>query len=863
MAVVVATALICSTGVSAEAAPGRQPVLAQLATEDLNGTVTAEADGDLTFTLDPRVTYDSTAMQQRLDETEALNPRLSDTVKAELEQFPVGIGSESASEWVDFDGTLRMTADHTGLSLTINASDVQASETWSQWAFAMAMGYLSKYLTVLGCLYLFPELARACSIVGGFTGALIRGLVTQFFNHQLGDAGAYQKTFLKALKAALWVYAKGKLLDWLESKFPGLVTELSNALREQAWSWAKDAANWVAEVLRDMAEMLPDGIAEWGPPPPGTADAPLRVMVVGDSMTQGDEGDWTWRYRLWEWFKDQGVNVDFVGPYSGTKNPPEAAAPAPPPFQGSPPTPSGPPPTTGGYSADADPAFDRDHFAVWGRQAAQDKTLIRQVVQNYKPDLLLVGLGFNDMGWFVSGPEGTLDSMRTLVSEARAAKPDINFALANVPQRTRIGGREDLIVNTDAYNRMLADAIPQWSTILSPVALVDWRGNYGCGPDSCPAGYDGLHPNALGEFQIAQAFERTLHTTYHLGFSVPGFSGPLFRPTPTPSNVSAEAVPSGIKVTWDRAYGAHGYDVQYRIRGAADWSQFHVSTNRFDTAWTIDGLAWEYQVRTNNGDQTSDWSPVVSAISHPQTAPPPTDIATHATATGVDVSWTPPTGDFTGSIDRYEVITWDVDTPGTFIESVGVRGTSGHIGGLIPGRRYLIAVATWNAVGGGLPEIAHSVIVGGGTPAVPTGLKVTSTDPTTVQLSWNGSSGAAGYQVWIRSTSVDSGGTYEPDTTTADSTSHTVAFLFPGTWNYEFCVSAFNGNDESRRSHCVVAPRPPDTGAGDPATGDNPAGPFAAEVSPPALMVPGSALDEFAQLNKLAQSVQLPTSTTW
>lgn len=146
---------------------------------------------------------------------------------------------------------------------------------------------------------------------------------------------------------------------------------------------------------------------------------------------------------------------------------------------------------------------------------------------------------------------------------------------------------------------------------------------------------------------------------------------------------------------------------------------------------------------------------------------------------------------------------------------------------------------------------------------MPTGLKVTSTDPTTVQLSWNGSSGAAGYQVWIRSTSVDSGGTYEPDTTTADSTSHTVAFLFPGTWNYEFCVSAFNGNDESRRSHCVVAPRPLTRGRGDPATGDNPAGPFAAEVSPPALMVPGSALDEFAQLNKLAQSVQLPTSTTW
>jgi len=48
---------------------------------------------------------------------------------------------------------------------------------------------------------------------------------------------------------------------------------------------------------------------------PGT----IRMMVVGDSISQGGEGDWTWRYRLWEWFKDQQVTVDFVGPFLGTR----------------------------------------------------------------------------------------------------------------------------------------------------------------------------------------------------------------------------------------------------------------------------------------------------------------------------------------------------------------------------------------------------------------------------------------------------------------------------------------------------------------------------------------------------------------
>lgn len=50
--------------------------------------------------------------------------------------------------------------------------------------------------------------------------------------------------------------------------------------------------------------------------------------------------------------------------------------------------------------AGIDPDFDRDHFAVWGRQYAQDVPLIEDQVATYQPDMLLVALGFNDMGWY-------------------------------------------------------------------------------------------------------------------------------------------------------------------------------------------------------------------------------------------------------------------------------------------------------------------------------------------------------------------------------------------------------------------------------------------------------------------------------
>ncbi|MFI6270617.1 NPP1 family protein [Micromonospora zamorensis] len=538
--------------------------------------------------------------------------------------------------------------------------------------------------------------------------------------------------------------------------------------------------------------------------PPSTS--PLRVMVVGDSMSQGDEGDFTWRYRLWEWFKGQGIRVEFVGPDKGTVPADVPAAPARPRLQHEP---LGPPTltrTSGEYATEVASDFDSDHYALWGRQAAEAKILIREQVRAHNPDLLLVGLGFNDLGWSVSTPEGTIASMSALVAEARAAKPDLKFALANVPQRTLLDVNPGLPGNTDRYNAALKSAIPTWSTSISPVEHVDWRGTYTCEVLICPSGYDGLHPNVRGEYEIAEAFERTLVDRFKIGRTVTTAPANLpVRPTPVPGNVVARSAPSGIVVTWDKVFGAHGYNVRSRVSGTTTWSESHASAHRFDTTWTAGGITWEYQVRTDNGDQKSGWSPVVSAVAAPETAPPPVGIVTRSTTTGVDLVWGAPTGPNTGTIDRYQIITLDKDVPGAWIGGTAVKGTSAHIDGLLPGHRYSIAVVTWNAAGGGLPGPARPITVGAGTPPAPTGLRVTATDDTTVQLNWSGSNSAAGYRVWVRN--ITNGSRSAADENIIEGLSHGVAYLFPGVWNYEFCVTAINGALESGKSNCVVAPR--------------------------------------------------------
>lgn len=218
-------------------------------------------------------------------------------------------------------------------------------------------------------------------------------------------------------------------------------------------------------------------------------EAAIRVMIVGDSMSQGQQGDWTWRYRIWQWFQDNAVTVEFVGPYTGTVPPLPASPPVPPPLYAATPS-STPVGTTGGYATGVDSAFlsNSNHFAVWGRAAAVDKGFIQNVVEQNEADLMLLMLGFNDMGWFYSDAPGTIDNIGTLITSARAANPNMIFAVANVPQRSFIGGREDLVENTDIYNNLLPTSISQWTTEQSPVYLVELEQNYDCQPGGCPAG---------------------------------------------------------------------------------------------------------------------------------------------------------------------------------------------------------------------------------------------------------------------------------------------------------------------------------------------------------------------------------------
>ncbi|EME88801.1 uncharacterized protein MYCFIDRAFT_110024, partial [Pseudocercospora fijiensis CIRAD86] len=302
----------------------------------------------------------------------------------------------------------------------------------------------------------------------------------------------------------------------------------------------------------------------------------IKLMIVGDSITHGHEGDFTWRYRLWEWMKSTDISFSFVGPYTAPLAPEEIHSSKPIPTQKDI---NDYPRIEWGYAENASKSFDAHHFATSGYKAELARHAVAAQVKANDPDLLLIMLGYNDLQWTKAPFTYLLPTMKALIDNARAAKPTLQFAIGNIIERTIF--RQDIHENTMVYNELFKDAIPSWSTEQSPVFHVDVASKYTCGPyRPCPAAFDGLHPNALGEYEIASAFSEALAREIGIGkepLRIP--KTVTDRAMPPPVVLRAFGNAAGATLTWDRIYGITEYEVASRIEGQ-DWNTGMLTSNR-------------------------------------------------------------------------------------------------------------------------------------------------------------------------------------------------------------------------------------------------------------------------------------------
>ena len=230
-------------------------------------------------------------------------------------------------------------------------------------------------------------------------------------------------------------------------------------------------------------------------PAPASAEKPIRVVCIGDSITQGRKGIennprwgpvYTYRYALWKKFIDAGAAVEFVG--SRTTG-----------FGGSP-----------AYEPYKGKTFVNRHEGYWGWTTPEVSETLKATSAAWQADVAIVLLGTNDMAWSTDMAP-TLKAMTEIVATLRKNNPRMVILLGEP-----FHGVDPYPALGKAYEQLAA----KLSTADSPVAAVDFSEGWVNDPRK-PGTHtvDGVHPNAAGDEKMAEQFFAALKP--HLKVSAP------------------------------------------------------------------------------------------------------------------------------------------------------------------------------------------------------------------------------------------------------------------------------------------------------------------------------------------------------
>jgi uncharacterized protein (TIGR03382 family) len=197
------------------------------------------------------------------------------------------------------------------------------------------------------------------------------------------------------------------------------------------------------------------------------AQSPIRIMPIGDSITQPLPAYASYRRPLWKLLEQTSYSVDFVG---------STTAAAPPHQQ-------------------THTDFDMDHEGHSGWRIDEINAQLSGWASAAMPDIALVHLGTNDI--FQSQ---TIDSsvveLGELIEILRAVNPKVIILLAQlIPLDNGLKNPE-----VTALNARIPEVAAAKSTEESPVIVVDQNTGFNAVTDT----HDGAHPNEIGEEKMAQ-----------------------------------------------------------------------------------------------------------------------------------------------------------------------------------------------------------------------------------------------------------------------------------------------------------------------------------------------------------------------
>jgi lysophospholipase L1-like esterase len=219
------------------------------------------------------------------------------------------------------------------------------------------------------------------------------------------------------------------------------------------------------------------------------AAEPLRILTLGDSITQGrgprsNSGNaWTptfsYRYPLWKMLIDAGVSFEMVGSLKGG-------------FEGD--------PDWADYKGHA---FGRAHEGHWGWKATDVAAKLPEWSSGYTADIATIILGSNDATGETS-------------EQKLASVPRVSQAMGDIIQILRQKNPKVIILLGQCYQEwepfpamrqaMIALA-KEKSSLASPIIIVDHSTGWVSNPKTEGTHtVDWVHPNRSGDEKIARNF---------------------------------------------------------------------------------------------------------------------------------------------------------------------------------------------------------------------------------------------------------------------------------------------------------------------------------------------------------------------
>jgi lysophospholipase L1-like esterase len=320
------------------------------------------------------------------------------------------------------------------------------------------------------------------------------------------------------------------------------------------------------------------------PATPAAAAPAYRLMLAGDSITQGSSGDYTWRYRLWRKLDVTAPgDVVFVGTRTDLYD------------------------TVNGRHGSghyADLSFGgRAHTALWGTTYNAQKALVADQVTSSGANTLVVLLGLNDIAWLGRTPAQVVSDLDAYVAAARAADAGIDIVLGEaLKPYDPWTGTVRFEPQLNELNRLIGLTPGRLNTTASRVVVALTATGWHADGQT----WDGTHPNPTGETLIAQRVSEAL-ASIGVGTSSPGTYAS------TPWNVRGPAVtvtpaPQRAALSWNRtSTGATGMFVEQRLvwPGQA-WQRlpYVVPGDSFSAGLLAAGWTYEFRIAPSKGFNT-------------------------------------------------------------------------------------------------------------------------------------------------------------------------------------------------------------------------------------------------------------------